>query len=326
MRRWWTVVAMVVALAATGTSAWAADGVTPVPGPVVGGFNPPDVRWGSGHRGVDILAEAGADVVAPASGTVSFAGQVAGRPVLVIDLGQTRTTLEPVEARVAVGTRVVAGQVVGRLAAGHTCAAASCLHWGLLRGEQYLDPLSLLAPHEVRLLPDDAAAGVRERAAQREAASEREAAGSRGPDAAALAVAPLGSGVLSRPVPGGIGSRFGMRFHPIFHEWRMHAGVDLHAGCGTPIRAAADGTVTHVGYDSSGGWRLTLDHGSVGGSRLTTSYLHAQGYSVRAGQQVSRGQVVGSVGSTGWSTGCHLHFGVRANGALSDPAGWLGLG
>ncbi|MFT4297133.1 MAG: M23 family metallopeptidase, partial [Micropruina sp.] len=134
------------------------------------------------------------------------------------------------------------------------------------------------------------------------------------------ALQPSGSGVLLNPVGGRITSPFGRRFHPIFHEWRLHAGVDLHASCGTPIRAAADGVVRSVSYDSSGGHRLVIGH--AGG--LTTHYLHAmKRYQVRAGQKVKRGQVVGLVGSTGWSTACHLHFGTKVNGRLVDPARYL---
>jgi len=128
-----------------------------------------------------------------------------------------------------------------------------------------------------------------------------------------------GSGLLLNPVGGAIGSPFGRRFHPIFHEWRMHEGVDLNASCGTAIRAADDGTVRSVSYDSSGGHRLVIAHAG----RLTTHYLHAQGYRVHRGQKVSRGEVVGRVGSTGWSTACHLHFGTKLNGRLVNPARFL---
>ncbi|MBK8459766.1 MAG: M23 family metallopeptidase [Micropruina sp.] len=110
-----------------------------------------------------------------------------------------------------------------------------------------------------------------------------------------------------------------MRFHPIFKEWRLHAGVDFRAGCGTAIRAAAAGRVISVSFDSSGGHRLVLGH--PGG--VTTHYLHAQGYQVREGTSVASGDVVGTVGSTGWSTGCHLHFTVKVNGESVNPATYL---
>lgn len=305
--RWLRVVGVALltaALVMVGAGpAHAFGSVRPVPGPLLRGFDPPQQRWGAGHRGVDLAAPIGTPVRAAADGVVSVAQVIAGRGVVTVLHGDLRTTYEPVSALVAVGQRVRAGQVIGSVQAGH--CAAGCLHFGLKRGEEYLDPLPDSAG--VRLLPAAAVALAKQLAAQRAAAL------------AAGGFEPSGSGVLLNPVGGPIGSPFGRRFHPIFKEWRMHEGVDLRASCGTPIRAAADGVVLSVSYDSSGGHRLQLRH--AGG--LVTSYLHAQGYRVRAGQQVSRGEVVGSVGSTGWSTGCHLHFGVRVDGRLVDPARYL---
>lgn len=277
--------------------------VRPVPGPVVRGFDPPSRDWLPGHRGVDLAAPVGSGVRAAASGRVSVAQVIAGRGVVTIVHGELRTTYEPVRASVRVGQRVDAGDVIGTVEAGH--CAAGCLHFGLKRGDEYLDPLG---GSDVRLLPESAVAVARRLAAERAAAL------------AAGGFEASGSGVLLNPVGGRISSPFGRRFHPIFHEWRLHAGVDLRAFCGTPIRAAADGAVRSVSYDSSGGHRLVLAH--AGG--LTTHYLHAlKRYRVRTGQKVRRGQVVGLVGSTGWSTGCHLHLGVRVNGRLVDPATYL---
>ncbi|MFT3877620.1 MAG: peptidoglycan DD-metalloendopeptidase family protein [Propioniciclava sp.] len=297
--------------------AWASGAVWPLRGAVVRGFDPPEVAWGAGHRGVDVAGAVGAAVRAPRDGVISFAGAVAGRPVLVVDHGETRTTLEPVTAAVAVGRRVSAGEVIGHLSAGHACAAEACLHWGLKRGEEYLDPLVSVSDG-VRLLPDSAAGEVKKRADQRRAAAAALAA------MGALAGAGFegGAGVLAVPTRGRITSVFGPRFHPIFKEWRTHQGVDLSAPCGTPIHAAGDGTVIHVGFDSSGGWRLIIAHGTIGGVDLQSVYLHAQGYRVRVGERVGRGQLVGTVGSTGWSTGCHLHFSTKANGRHVDPQKW----
>jgi murein DD-endopeptidase MepM/ murein hydrolase activator NlpD len=139
------VLCLATLLALVAPTARAADGVPPVDGPVARGFDPPDERWQAGHRGVDLRADVGAVVVAAVGGTISFAGRVAGKPVVVVDHGDgLRTTYEPVLARVAVGTRVGAGSTIGVLAAGHDCPGGSCLHWGLKRGDTYLDPLSLL--------------------------------------------------------------------------------------------------------------------------------------------------------------------------------------
>ncbi len=138
-------------------SAEAPRGVMPVPGNVVGAFDPPDVAWAAGHRGVDLAAPAGTVVVAPVDGVVTFAEVLAGRPVLVVSHGEVRTTYEPVESLLPVGAAVSRGQPIGRLVAGHACAAAACLHWGLKRDETYLNPLSLLGG-EVLLLSDAEAA------------------------------------------------------------------------------------------------------------------------------------------------------------------------
>lgn len=121
---------------------------------VVRGFDPPDSPWGAGHRGVDLRGHPGQPVHAAAAGRVSFAGSLAGRGVVVVDHGTVRTTYEPVQAALAVGTRVTAGQVIGHLdVPGSHCFPAACLHWGLRRGEEYLDPLSLVGGGPVRLLP-----------------------------------------------------------------------------------------------------------------------------------------------------------------------------
>lgn len=127
------------------------DGDAPV---VTRAFDPPATRYGAGHRGVDLAGSAGAAVRAVRAGTVSFAGVLAGRGVLVVSHGALRSTYEPVTASVPVGAAVAAGEVIGTLADGHAgCRAAACLHWGVRRGDDYLDPLALLAPAELTLLP-----------------------------------------------------------------------------------------------------------------------------------------------------------------------------
>lgn len=121
---------------------------------VVAGFDPPSTPWGSGHRGVDLLGRPGQSVRAALPGTVTFAGTLAGRGVVVVDHGSTRTTYEPVDPVVAVGQVLAGGDVLGSLQVGLShCFPRTCLHWGLLRGEEYLDPLSLLDLGPVRLLP-----------------------------------------------------------------------------------------------------------------------------------------------------------------------------
>ena len=131
---------------------WAA----PLPGAAV--TRPFDVlphRYAAGHRGVDLAAAPGAPVLSAGDGVVVFAGMVAGRPVVSVDhAGGLRTTYEPVRPSVGAGQVVARGSPLGTLAPGHAgCPAVACLHWGLRRGEGYLDPLWLLTPPRLRLLP-----------------------------------------------------------------------------------------------------------------------------------------------------------------------------
>lgn len=121
---------------------------------VVGAFDPPDSAYGAGHRGVDLDGRIGQPVRAALPGRVSFAGRLAGRGVVVVSHGSTRTTYEPVSAAVAVGETVAAGAWIGQLElVGSHCFPRACLHWGWLRGETYLDPLRLVGAAPVRLLP-----------------------------------------------------------------------------------------------------------------------------------------------------------------------------
>lgn len=149
---------------AAADSAWAGDEpAEPVPEPVpvigrnwpvgdrpavVRGWEPPATPYGPGHRGVDLAAPTGTPVRAVAAGRVSFAGRVAGRGVVSVELAGTglRTTYEPVHASVRTGDKVAAGAVVGSVEAAGAHCGGVCLHWGLRRGESYLDPLSLLPP------------------------------------------------------------------------------------------------------------------------------------------------------------------------------------
>ncbi|MEV0951153.1 peptidoglycan DD-metalloendopeptidase family protein [Promicromonospora sp. NPDC050249] len=119
-------------------------------------------------------------------------------------------------------------------------------------------------------------------------------------------------------------SSYGMRFHPVLQYYRLHAGTDLRAYCGTPILAPADGTVLYARYLDGLGNQVLIDHGySSGGSSVMTSSNHLTSFAVSPGQQVSRGQVIGYSGTTGTSTACHLHFEVYINGSTVDPMSWL---
>ncbi|MES5817344.1 M23 family metallopeptidase [Streptomyces sp. RG80] len=115
---------------------------------VLRGWEPPATAYSRGHRGVDLAAAPGTPVRAVAAGRIAFAGRVAGKGVLSVDLTGTalRTTYEPVSATVEKGAEVTAGEVIGTVEATGSHCTATCVHWGLRKGETYLDPLSLLPP------------------------------------------------------------------------------------------------------------------------------------------------------------------------------------
>ncbi|MEV0221122.1 M23 family metallopeptidase [Streptomyces sp. NPDC050704] len=155
-------VALPSATARDGTAAPSPPTDTPVPAvgrawpvglrpSVVRGWEPPATAYGPGHRGVDLVAAPGTPVRAVAPGRVSFAGRVAGRGVVSVELNGTgdpplRTTYEPVRATLKKGAEVTAGEVIGVLEPTAAHCPTTCLHWGLRRGDTYLDPLSLLPP------------------------------------------------------------------------------------------------------------------------------------------------------------------------------------
>ena len=272
-----------------------ADGLVltpPVDGAVGRGFD--DVgRFEAGHRGVDLRGSPGETVRSAAVGVVRFAGRVAGVPTVSIDHGNGwRTTYQPVLASVAEGDRVEAGQPLGTLAAGH--CPAGCLHWGLTDGTRYADPLGFLASPPIRLVPRGTSPAPPPRIAEATLPAAR---------------------VAGLPVAGRLSSPFGMRRHPITGVWKLHDGTDIVAPCGTPVLAPAAGTVTRAYYNPAYGWRVFLDHG--GG--LVTAYNHLPSLSVAVGQRIEAGGSLGAVGTTGLSTGCHLHWMAWRGGRLIDP-------
>lgn len=129
-------------------------------------------------------------------------------------------------------------------------------------------------------------------------------------------------GYLTAPSNAWISSEFGMRLHPIYQTWRLHAGRDYAGNCGSPVYAPASGTIISAGEAGGAGNQVVIDHGVLGGVSLVTVYNHLSGFA-RTGGQVSRGQVIAYVGTTGTSTGCHLHFETREDGVPVDPRKWL---
>ncbi len=134
----------------------------------------------------------------------------------------------------------------------------------------------------------------------------------------------MSGGVLSYPVNSvTITSGYGWRVHPISGVRRMHTGTDFRARCGTPILAAAAGEVVWAQRRGGYGNQVMVDHGVLAGRSMMTSYSHLSGFAAGAGQHVGRGQVIGYGGTTGASTGCHLHFEVYVNGSHTNPMAWF---
>jgi murein DD-endopeptidase MepM/ murein hydrolase activator NlpD len=135
---------------------------------------------------------------------------------------------------------------------------------------------------------------------------------------------PSGGGYFQQPVNGWKSSDFGMRYDPYFHVWQLHAGTDFAAPTGAPIFAAASGRVVRAGWNGGYGNYTCIYHGQLAnGSGIATCYAHQSSIGVSVGEQVSRGEVIGRVGTTGASTGAHLHFEVRIDGTPVNPLGYL---
>lgn len=257
----------------------------PVAGPVLRAFDGGTGPYSAGHRGVDLAAGQGEAVRAGADGVISFNGQVAGRPsVSVRHADGRRTTHTPVRGTLPVGHRVERGHVIGHIGGQPHCGQDHCLHWGLTDGSTYWDPTAASSMQgAIRLLPR----------------------GTRPP-------ADPAAGAL--PVPGRISSGFGMRVHPVTGVRKLHDGVDIAAPCGTAIRVPWAGVVTGADWHPGYGYRVSVGHGA-----LRTAYTHMPGLEVGVGQRLQAGQQVGRVGSTGLSTGCHLHWMAWDHGRLVDP-------
>jgi len=251
-------------------------------------FDPPDDRYAPGHRGVDLPGAVGGPVRAVAPGRVTFAGQVGGVAVVTIDHGGERSTYQPVASIVQVGDAVEQRQVIGTLLGEHSHCATACLHLGRRADDEYLDPLALLGGARFVLVS---------------------------PDGDPPAPPTSGGGALARPVGGPVTSPFGMRIHPVTGVRKLHDGTDFGVPCGTPVHAAAAGVVTDAGPAGAYGIRVTIRHGPD----LQTSYAHLSKASVPVGSVVDTKEVIGRSGTTGLSTGCHLHFMALRGGSPVDP-------
>ncbi len=265
----------------------------PVSGRALELFDSSATRYSAGHRGVDLAASPGDPLHSSADGTVYFAGMVAGRPTISVNHGGAlRTTYTPAMAHVATGQRVTQGQMIGTVGVDDHCQSA-CLHWALTDGVDYFDPLAQLSTPGIRLLP----------------------MGSNPvPRAHPVSVLPRGR----MPVAGRTSSRFGMRTHPITGVRKLHDGTDIAAACGTPIVTPWAGRVVRASFHPAYGYRVIIDHDGI-----RTAYAHLRALEVSTGETLLAGSTLGSVGSTGLSTGCHLHWMAWRGGALIDPLSLL---
>ena len=125
------------------------------------------------------------------------------------------------------------------------------------------------------------------------------------------------------PVNSRMNSNYGWRYHPIYHTRKLHAGVDFPVACGTSVGATHSGRVIARTHNSGAGNKIILSHGIHNGKLVTSSYHHLQGFAKPVGAQVSAGDTVGYVGTTGSSTGCHLHFEIQEDGNSVNPANYL---
>ncbi len=271
--------------------------VIPVAGKILRRFQMGESDWSPGHRGVDLAGIEGQQVVSPESGVVSWVGRINGVPMMSIQHPDgTRSTFQPVTTSLATGAVVFAGQPVAILVTGHCDGSDVCLHWGVRRGETYLDPLVWLGGDtpRVRLLSADATPRVT-------------------PPFGGTGIMPTGD----LPVPGPITSGFGPRTNPISGRQEFHDGVDIGANCGTPVATLWAGIVRRATTVGGFGLRVEVDHGNG----LSTSYSHLERIDVSSGQQLTAGSIVGAVGTTGYSTGCHLHYSMVRNDITVDPLG-----
>jgi len=157
----------------------------------------------------------------------------------------------------------------------------------------------------------------------RRAAAAAEAAAAAAQSSQGGGSSAVSSSGLIWPVNGPITDYYGYRIHPIYGTRLFHDGLDIGVGCGVPIKAPASGRVSEEYYSSGYGYRLFIDHGWVGGQYMVTSYNHMSGYAVPVGTWVSQGQTVGYVGTTGASTGCHLHLMIWVGGTMTNVLSYL---
>lgn len=262
-----------------------------------------------------------------------------------LQLQNAQTNMATLEDQARVAREAAAAQLAVTQAAEAAAAAAEAAVANLLAANQAAEAQAaqVLADEQsnyaaLQAENDAVTIRIQERNAQRAAeeaarlaaeeaarqAEEARRAAERQPAPAPAPPAASGTGFpLATPAYGRYTSYYGYRTNPVLGYSEFHDGLDIGSSCGSPLYAASDGYVTDMYYGGGWGWRLIIDHGWINGVQVSTGYNHAQNYIVGAGQWVSRGQIVGYTGTTGLSTGCHLHFHVWVNGQVQNPLNYL---
>ncbi len=191
------------------------------------------------------------------------------------------------------------------------------------RAQQLGATASTISKTSDRIVKERKAEAAAKAARAKKLAAEKAAKAKAAAAAKAKAEAARRAASFFWPTKGSITSPWGMRMHPILGYKRMHGGADIGGACNQPIYAVQDGVVTKAASSSQSGNNIRLNHGTYKGAKVETAYLHMNRFAVRVGERVERGQVIGTVGSTGLSTACHLHFVTYRNGANVNPAGYL---
>lgn len=238
---------------------------------------------------------------------------IADNQELAADLARTKGDLETARNDLDRSLQAVNAKRVQVAAEERTLRALHAEERGKLTDQRsaHTEKSRLVAENQANAARLRAQAEAEERESARIAAELRNASGGAG----------VYNGVMAWPVPGShrVTSNFGWRVHPVLGYRRMHTGIDIGAGSGSIIVAAGDGTVIYAAYRGGYGNTIMIDHGDG----VVSLYAHQSRLIAGNGQRVSKGQTIGRVGSTGLSTGPHLHFEVRVNGSPVDPMRYL---
>ncbi len=235
---------------------------------------------------------------------------------LLGELAAARAKADAEQAKLAETRRRIAGLQLEAEAAVQQAAQARALADSMRAELADLEGQQKAAAAAVAAQRTEEAARVKELQAQSDAIAARLAALAR--EQGGAGAPPSGNGRFALPVNGPFTSEFGYRINPVLHTAELHSGLDIGAGCGAPVYASGEGTIVHAGVMGGYGNSIWINHG--GG--IVTTYNHMSGYA-KSGGSVARGELIGYVGTTGLSTGCHMHWEVRVNGAPVNPRGWF---